>query len=87
MALLNASVQSQVRQMFDKIEAPVQLVMFTQGEGGALECDMCADTRQRVSELADLSDNVRLEVYDLIGDAELAKAYNIDKSRHCRSAG
>jgi glutaredoxin-like protein len=79
MGLLNASVQSQVRQMFEKIEAPVKLVMFTQGEGGALECDMCADTRQLVTELAELSDKLRLEVHDFVADADLVEIYHIDK--------
>ena len=79
MALLNDSVRTQVRQMFDKIEEPVKLVMFTQGAGGALECDMCADTRQLLSEIADLSDQVRLEVFDFVADSELAKTYKIDK--------
>jgi glutaredoxin-like protein len=79
MPLLNDSVRTQVRQMFEKIEAPVKLVMFTQGEGGALECDMCADTRQLIGEIADLSAKIRLEVFDFVADSELAKSYNIDK--------
>jgi len=79
MALLNDSVRSQVQQMFEKIEAPVRLVMFTQGEGGALECDMCADTRQLLGEIADLSDQVRLEVLDFVADAEAAASYQVDK--------
>ena len=79
MALLNDSVRSQVQQMFEKIEAPVRLVMFTQGEGGALECDMCADTRQLLGEIADLSDQVRLEVLDFIADAKTAESYQVDK--------
>jgi len=79
MALLNDSVRSQVQQMFEKIEAPVRLVMFTQGEGGALECDMCADTRQLLGEIADLSDQVRLEVLDFVADAKAAESYQVDK--------
>ena len=79
MSLLNESVQTQVRQMFEKIEAPVKMVMFTQGEGGALECDMCADTRQLITEIADLSDKLRVEVFDFVADSDLAKTYKIDK--------
>lgn len=79
MALLNDSVRNQVKEMFGKIEGPVKLVMFTQGEGGALECDMCADTRQLVSEIADLSPKIRLEVFDFVADSDLAKSYQIDK--------
>jgi glutaredoxin-like protein len=79
MSLLNDSIQDQVRQMFEKIEAPVKLLMFTQGEGGALECDMCADTRELITEIAELSDKISLEVQDFVADSELAETYNIDK--------
>jgi glutaredoxin-like protein len=79
MSLLNESIQSQVRQMLEKIEAPVKLLMFTQGEGGALECDMCADTRQLITEIADLSDKLRVEIKDFVADANLAEVYKIDK--------
>lgn len=79
MALLNESIQNQVRQVFDKIESPVKLIMFTQGEGGALECSMCADTRNLVTEVAELSDKVSVEVYDFLADKELAEKYRVDK--------
>jgi glutaredoxin-like protein len=79
MSLLNDSIQKQVREMFAKIEAPVKLLMFTQGEGGALECDMCADTRQLVTEIAELSEKLRVEVHDFVADSALAQEYKIDK--------
>jgi glutaredoxin-like protein len=79
MPLLNESIQDQVRQVFAKIESPVKLIMFTQGEGGALECSMCADTRNLVTEVAELSDQVTLEVYDFLGDKEIAEKYQVDK--------
>lgn len=78
MALLNPKIQEQVRQLFADLEHPVRLLMFTQGEGGALECEMCADTRQLVEEVAALSDKIRLEVYDFVADAEVAKQYHIE---------
>jgi len=64
MSLLNKEVQNQVRQALAAMAAPVRLLMFTQGRGGTLECDFCAETRQRVEEVA---------------DATLAEAYRIDK--------
>ncbi len=79
MSLLNESIQDQVRQMFEKIEAPVKLLMFTQGEGGALECDMCADTRALITEIAELSDKLSVDVQDFVADSELAETYKVDK--------
>lgn len=79
MALLNANIQKQVRQVFESIQNPVRLLMFTQGEGGALECQMCHDTRQLIEEVAALSDKISLEVYDFLGDEQIAKEYHVDK--------
>jgi glutaredoxin-like protein len=79
MALLNANIQNQVRQVFESIQNPVRLLMFTQGEGGALECQMCHDTRQLIEEVASLSDKVSVEVYDFVGDSKIAEQYGVDK--------
>lgn len=79
MSLLNEQVQNQVRQVLDKMTEPVKLLVFTQGEGGALECDFCAETRQLAEEIAALSDKITLEVRDFVADASLAEQYHIDK--------
>jgi glutaredoxin-like protein len=79
MALLNENIQKQVRQAFESIQNPVRLLMFTQGEGGALECQMCQDTRQLIEEVASLSDKISLETYDFVGDAKTAEALGVDK--------
>ncbi len=74
MALLNANIQKQVKQAFKSLENPVRLLFFTQGEGGALECQMCQDTRQLIEEVAALSDKISLEIYDFVADAKVAEA-------------
>lgn len=79
MALLNDKVQQQVREALAAMTAPVKVVIFTQGEGGALECEMCTETRQIVDEVAAQSDKISVEVRDFVGDAELAQRYGIDK--------
>ena len=79
MALLNEAIQKQVRQVFNQIKYPVRLLVFTQGEGGALECQMCQDNRQLVEEVAALSDKVSVEIYDFDGDAKIAKQHGVDK--------
>jgi glutaredoxin-like protein len=83
MSLLNENIQKQVRQALAGLESPVKLVIFTQGEGpsgtAALECEMCADNRQLIEEVAALSDKLSVEVYDFVKDAEAARRYGIDK--------
>ncbi len=76
---LNDDIQQQLRDAFADLDAPVKLVVFTQGEGGALECAMCADTRQLAEEVAALSPLLSVEVRDFVQDAEVAEQYGIDK--------
>jgi glutaredoxin-like protein len=79
MALLNANIQKQVQQVFKGLENPVRLLLFTQGDGGALECQMCQDTRLLIEEVAALSDKISLEIYDFVADAKLAEQHGVDK--------
>lgn len=79
MAILNDDIQQQVREALADLDAPVKLVVFTQGEGGALECAMCAETRGLIDEVAALSDKISVEVRDFVKDSEVAEAYGIDK--------
>lgn len=79
MAILNDDIKEQVREALADLEAPVKLVVFTQGEGGAVECQMCAETRSLIEEVAALSDKVSVEVRDFVKDSEVAEAYGVDK--------
>ncbi len=79
MAILNDDIKNQVREVLADLAAPVKLVVFTQGEGGALECAMCAETRGLVEEVASLSDMISVEVRDFVKDSEVAETYGIDK--------
>ncbi len=79
MSLLNADIQKQVRQAFAGMTEPVKLVLFTQGEGGALECETCAETRQLAEEVAALSDKISVEVRDFVADQAAAEQYGVDK--------
>ncbi len=79
MPLLDDRVRKQVRGALADLKQPVKLVMFTQGEGGALECAFCGETRQLVEEIAALSDKIAVEILDFQADADKARAYGIDK--------
>jgi len=53
----------------------VKLVLFTQ----EMECQYCSETHSLVEEVAELSELISIEVYDQLGDKEIAEQYNIDK--------
>lgn len=79
MALLNDKIKEQLRPILAELDQPVQVLLFTQGEGNAIECTTCSEARQLVEEVAGLSDKVRVDVRDLVGDADMAASYGIDK--------
>jgi glutaredoxin-like protein len=59
----------------EKLQNPVKIVMFTQ----ELECKFCAETRELVQELPQLSDKIVVEVLDFVKDANRANEYGVDK--------
>jgi glutaredoxin-like protein len=79
MPLLDDRVRKQVQSALAGLERPVRMVMFTQGEGGALECQYCTETRGLAQEVASLSDKLSVDVKDFQADETLARAYGVDK--------
>lgn len=75
MALLNDEIREEVKKALGELENPVRLVMFTQ----EFECQFCAETRQLATEVAELSDKIDIEVFNLVVDKEQAAEYNIEK--------
>ncbi len=78
MPLLNDKIQADVRKMLDNMAGPVKMVMFTQS-ADALECEMCAETRMLVEEIAALSDKITAEFHDFVTEKTLADEYQVDK--------
>lgn len=79
MPVLDDRVKKQVTAALAELQRPVRMVMFTQAEGGALECQFCSETRELVQEVAALSPRLGVEVKDFQGDEALAKQYGVDK--------
>ena len=75
MPLLKEKDRDYLMEQFDDLADPVKLIVFTQ----EFECHYCAETRQIAEELAALSANVSLEVYDFVADKEVAQRYGVDK--------
>ena len=75
MTLLDPKTREQVASELADLRNPVKLLMFTQ----TFECQYCAETRQLSKELADLSDQISVEVYDFVTDKDKVDEYGIDK--------
>ncbi len=71
--LLNDEIVGQIRDVFQKMQHPVELLLFTSQEG----CDYCAEVRQLLEELAPLSEKLGLKVYDLQADADVAAGFKV----------
>jgi len=75
MPLLDANTRQQVAAELADLKNPVKLVMFTQ----TFECQYCAETRQLCEEIADLSEQISVEVHNFVTDKEQVEEYGIDK--------
>jgi len=71
--LLNEEVSGQVKDYLGAMSKPIKMVLFTQ-EG---LCETCKETRQLLSEIEVLNDNITFVEKDLNNDADLAKQYGI----------
>jgi glutaredoxin-like protein len=76
MPLISQKDAEHLRQAFEaQLVDPVKLVVFTQ----TVECQFCAETRQIVEEVADLSDKIAAEVYNFVTDKAVADLYGVEK--------
>jgi glutaredoxin-like protein len=74
--LLNEQVVSQIRQSFEQMKEPVQILFF----GSQDNCEYCADTRQLLEEVTAIDEKLSLSIYDLKDNADMAKKFNVDKA-------
>lgn len=74
--LLDDGIIEQIREVFDQIQEPVEVLFFTRKE----DCEYCGDALQLAQEVVAISDKLSLVVYDLDEDADVASQYNVDKA-------
>lgn len=76
MALLNASLRTELRNVLVALPHPVTLLLFV-----GVACETCGETREFLEELASISEGkVRLDVHDLDAHPPEATRYRIDKA-------
>jgi alkyl hydroperoxide reductase subunit AhpF len=76
MSILTPRDEAAVRKEFERIAGPVKLVVFSQELAAA---DLCRQNEALVREVADLSDQITVEVLNLAIDRERAEAYGVDQ--------
>jgi len=74
--LLNEQVISQIKQTFEQLKEPVQILFF----GSQDNCEYCADTLQLLEEVAAIDEKLSLGIYDLQQNAGIAAKFNVDKA-------
>ncbi len=73
--IIDEKVQAQVREVLKDIQYPVALLLFT--SAAQESCEYCADTHQLLEEIAPLAPMVKLSIYDLQENADLAEKYHV----------
>jgi glutaredoxin-like protein len=75
MSYLNQKIKNDLAEAFKNLKQNVTLKFFTQD----MECRFCKETRELLEELQGVSNRVKVEIYDFVKDASLAKELGISR--------
>lgn len=75
MKILNKKVVKELKSVFEGLEQEVLLKFFTQEN----ECRFCKDTRDIVLALQEISDKIKVEIYDFVKDKSEVEKHDVDK--------
>lgn len=73
MALFDENIQKQLKEIYAQLKDDVNIVYFKLDEG----CPSCGETQQFLTEMAELTDKIKLEILDYATNSEEAKKYAI----------
>jgi glutaredoxin len=74
--LLDPQITKQIHQVFEGIQEPVQVLLFT----SKANCDYCDEARQLLEEVIALNDKLELRVHDIDENEDLASRFNVTKT-------
>lgn len=75
MKLLNKKVIKELESVFKDLKSDVHIKYFTQ----EMECQLCHDTHQLLTELHELSGKIKLDVFDFVKDKEMVEKYEVKR--------
>jgi glutaredoxin-like protein len=73
--MLDGKVINELKESFSELKNEVTLKYFTQES----ECQFCSETRELLQELADISDKIKLQMFDFVKDKSEVDKHGIDK--------
>lgn len=76
MALFNDETRKQLEDIFEGLNQPVNIALFTDQD----DCQTCDDTKAFMQEVKDLSDKLILHTYDIKTDQAKAAEYKVEKA-------
>jgi glutaredoxin-like protein len=74
MAFLNDDIRKQLTEIFNPLEKEVKIALFT----GKINCESCGDAKEYIAEMADLSEKLSLDLYDIEDDSAYAKELHVE---------
>jgi alkyl hydroperoxide reductase subunit AhpF len=72
--LLPDTIITQLREVFEKLDQPVQVLLFVSKDN----CPGCEPTQQLLGEVIALSEKLSLSVHDLDEEPDLARLYRVE---------
>lgn len=72
--LLDKALEKQVKEILNPMKDPITIVLFIKQD----DCESCEPTQQIIEEVAALSDKIKVEIYDLVKDADQVLKYKIE---------
>ena len=75
MAFLNDEIKKQLEEIFEPMKNEVTVALFATKE----LCETCEDTKTFMTEMAEVSEKISLDVYDMNEDAALAEEYGVKR--------
>lgn len=76
MTFLNEEIKKQLEEIFAPMKKEVIIALFATKE----MCETCEDTKTFMAEMAGIHEKIKLEVYDLQADAELAETLQVKRA-------
>ncbi|GAB4494831.1 MAG: thioredoxin family protein [Anaerolineales bacterium] len=72
--LLPADIVTQIRDVFQQLKHPVQILFF----GTEQHCEYCSEIRQLLEEVTEISDLISISFHDVEKEPDLAKLYKVE---------
>ncbi|MGQ9781027.1 MAG: protein disulfide oxidoreductase [Nitrososphaeria archaeon] len=77
MNLFSEQDKENIRTVFrERLKSDVEVLVFTREH----DCEYCSDVRELMEELSRIDERIRLKIYDLDKDAQVASKHEVDKA-------